>query len=93
MTQINLTFPATGGFSLSTVGLQGPDGTGGASVNVFTQPTPASVWTVNHDLGYYPVIRLKTLGTAEIEGEINHVSVNQFTVTLNTPQAGQALYL
>lgn len=69
------------------------NGGGSANVNVFTQPTPSTLWTVTHGLGRYPIVRLKTLGTAEIEGEINHVTVDQFTVTLNSPMAGQALYV
>ena len=65
----------------------------GASAGIFTQATPLSVWDVSHNLGRYPIIRLKTLGTTEIEGEINHLSMNQFTVTFNAPQAGQAIYI
>ena len=68
-------------------------GSGGSNVNTFTQSTPVSVWNINHNLGRYPIVRLKTLGTTEIEGEINHLSVNQFTVTFNAPQAGQAIYI
>ena len=58
----------------------------------FTQPTPTTTWSVSHNLGRYPIIQLKTLGTAEIHGEISHVSVNQFLVLFNNPQAGQAIY-
>lgn len=65
----------------------------GAVAAIFTQATPLLVWSVSHNLGRYPIIRLKNLGTGEIEGEINHLSVNQFTVTFNTPQAGQAIYI
>ncbi len=90
---VALSFPQVSGLVLSAVGVQGPAGLGSAVVTTFTQPTPSSFWTVNHALGYFPIVRLKTLGTAEIEGEINHVSENQFTVTLNSPMAGQALYI
>lgn len=71
----------------------GAPGPPGGTSFVFTQSTPLTVWTVNHNLGRFPLIRLKTLGTAEIEGQIAHVSANQFTVTFNTAQAGQALYI
>ena len=71
----------------------GPAGPPGAAATTFTQTTPATVWTVSHNLGHYPIVRLKTLGTQEIEGEITHLSVNQFTVTFNTAQAGQAIYI
>jgi len=71
----------------------GAPGPPGGTSFVFTQATPQLVWSVSHNLGRYPIIRLKTLGTAEIEGQITHLSVNQFTVTFNTAQAGQAIYI
>ena len=65
---------------------------GGAS-STFTQATPEAIWSVSHNLGRYPIVRLKTLGSTEIEGQVDHLSLNQFTVTFNTPQAGQAVYI
>ncbi len=65
---------------------------GTTAPTTFTQPTPATTWSVSHNLGRYPIVRLKTLGTAEIYGEVSHISVNQFLVLFNNPQAGQALY-
>lgn len=64
----------------------------GSAAGAFTQPTPLLVWNVVHNLGRFPVVMLKTLGTTVVEGEINHVSLNEFTVTFNTPLAGQAIY-
>lgn len=70
-------------------------GTLGPSVvtNTFTQLSPLAVWTVNHNLNRKPVVTLKTLGTTVIEGQIDHISDDQFTVSFNTPQAGQALFI
>lgn len=70
----------------------GPRGPSGTDPIVFTQATPALSWSVSHNLGRVPSVVLKTLGSAEIEGQIDHISANQFIVSFNTPQAGQAIY-
>lgn len=56
-----------------------------------TQSTPAATWTVNHDLGYRPNVQLTTLGGREILGEIQHISINQVIVYLDSPLAGLAI--
>ena len=77
-----------------TINTGAPADSGGTVVtNTFTQLTPLTVWTVTHNLGRKPGITLKTLGTTVIEGQIDHISDDQFTVTFNTPQAGQALFI
>lgn len=73
----------------ATIAIGGPS----LVTNTFTQPTPSALWTVTHNLGRKPMITLKTLGTTIIEGQIDYVSDDEFTVTFNTPQAGQALYV
>jgi hypothetical protein len=54
------------------------------------QTTPSATWIVNHNLGYYPVIRV-FIGLAEVQPEsIVHNSINQATITFSTPQVGVA---
>lgn len=69
-------------------GPPGPPG-GTAGVN-FIQPTPASVWTINHNLGYRPGVELLDTGGNEFVAQVLHTSVNQVVVTLADPIAGSA---
>lgn len=76
------------------VGPPGPPGTGGGgggSAYAFTQSSPSATWTINHNLGYHPpLIELTTLGYLQIEGQVQHVSVNQTVVNFNSAIAGYA---
>jgi hypothetical protein len=49
---------------------------------------PLSCWTVNHNLGRYPMIVVLSLGGSEIDAEITHTSRNQLTAQFASPQAG-----
>jgi hypothetical protein len=71
--------------------LQGPAGPpGSGSAYVHTQATASAVWTVNHNLGYYPSVAVVSPGGLEIIAETEHVSVNQLRVKLATALTGQA---
>jgi hypothetical protein len=69
--------------------ITGPAG-GPTIVYVHTQSTPATTWTINHNLGYRPSVELLNSGMQEIDAEIAHPSVNQVVVTLNPATAGLA---
>ena len=74
---------------LSVVGPQGPPG---AAFSTYThvQSTPATIWTINHNLGYRPSVELLDSGSQEIEGDVIHPSLNQTIVTLTPATAGVA---
>jgi hypothetical protein len=56
----------------------------------YMQTSLASVWTVNHNLGYYPVVRV-FIGNEEVQpASIVHDSVNQTTITFNSAYVGIA---
>ena len=57
---------------------------------VFSQPTPAQEWVINHNLGFRPSVELLSVGGAEIEGDVLHVSENQTLVSFVMPVAGSA---
>ncbi|NBR24579.1 MAG: hypothetical protein EBU08_12575 [Micrococcales bacterium] len=73
-----------------TVQTPGPQGPAGAAAYVFTQSTPATTWTINHNLGLRPSVELLDTGSQEIEGEVSHPSLNQTVVTLSLATAGMA---
>ena len=82
-----VTVPVTSVVTATTEGPQGPAGSGGY---VFTQTTPSTTWTINHNLGFRPSVELLDTGSQEIDGEVAHPSVNQTVVTLNPATAGLA---
>ena len=82
-----VTVPVTSTVTALTAGPQGPSG--GAAYE-FIQASPATTWTINHNLGYRPSVELLDAGSQEIDGEVAHPSVNQTVVTLNPASAGLA---
>jgi len=71
-------------------GPAGPGGTGGIAAYVHQQSTPATVWTINHNLGFRPSVELYNSGMQEIDADIAHPSINQTVVTFNPATAGLA---
>jgi hypothetical protein len=75
---------------------QGPQGPPGADTDAalagFThdQSSPASTWTINHNLGRKPIITLLTTGFVEFEGQLTHMSDNQTIANFATAIAGTA---
>lgn len=56
----------------------------------FTQNTPSDTWTINHNLGYKPIVYLYTPGGVAMEGQVTSSGLNQTIVTFTSPQAGSA---
>lgn len=54
------------------------------------QTTPATTWTINHNLGRYPSIELLSVGLVKFEADISHTSLNQAIVNLAIATAGIA---
>ena len=84
-----VTVPVTSVVTAVTAGPQGPKGDSGAAFE-YQQVAPATVWTINHNLGFRPSVELLDAGSQEIDGEVAHPSVNQTVVTLNPASAGLA---
>jgi hypothetical protein len=74
------------------MGPQGPPGPPGASGGAYVhqQLTPATMWIINHNLGFYPDVTVLSTGLAEVDAEVVHISVNQVRVYFVTPFAGIA---
>lgn len=57
----------------------------------FTQASPATTWTITHNLNTRPVaVQLFDTNNKKIEGEVVETSVNVVTVNFNVAQAGSA---
>ena len=54
-----------------------------------TQSSPASTWTVNHNLGRIPAaVSVLSVGGVEVEAGVTHVSNNQLVVEFASSQVG-----
>lgn len=76
-----------------TVGIQGPQGipgTPGTSGDKHYEQTfnTVSSVTVTHNLGKYPAVTVLDSADDEVIGDVQHQSVNQFTVTFTAPFSG-----
>lgn len=67
----------------------GPPGPSGGGYE-HTQATPATVWTVNHNLGRRPNVAILNVGGGQILARVIHVSVNQARVYFDLPTTGLA---
>lgn len=57
----------------------------------FTQTVAVNTWTLDHNKGYYPIIRIFNDNGVELEPlSIVHTSQNQAIVSFTSPQTGQA---
>jgi hypothetical protein len=57
---------------------------------VFTQQTPASIWTIEHNLGRYPTVLVIDSGGSQVIGDYSYPDLNTVVLTFSAPFAGQA---
>lgn len=89
LSDVTLTSPAVGEV-LKYNGTQWVDGQDEGAAYVWTQSTPASTWTIAHNLGYVPSVEIFDSGSQEIEADVSHPSVNVTTILFSLPIAGFA---
>ena len=56
------------------------------------QASPASVWTVNHNLGYNPAVQVFNSGGQAVFADVSHTSLNQTVITASLAFSGFALF-
>lgn len=60
---------------------------------IFEQTTASTTWTINHNLGYLPVVRVVVNGYEVQPASIQHVSNFSCVVTFNSPTSGSARFI
>ena len=83
----NFTLTTVGtGFTINNITL-------GRETNYYRhdQPTAASVWVVNHNIGETPNLLVYSVGGARVDAEIIHISSNQTQILFDNPFAGFAI--
>lgn len=56
----------------------------------FEQSPAAETWIITHGLGKYPSITIVDSAGDEVEGNVNHVSVNQVVLSFSAAFSGRA---
>lgn len=71
---------------------QGPAGPPGAAqaTYVHSQPVAAMVWTVDHNLGFWPDVIVFDASGSEVKGAASNPTLNRTTLTFSAPIAGTA---
>ena len=54
------------------------------------QAVASDTWTVNHNLNKYPSVTIVDSANDEVEGNVNHVSKTQLTITFSAAFSGKA---
>lgn len=71
--------------------VQSHGGGGSAPYLVFTQSVASAVWTITHNFGLSPVVRLMDSSGNTVYATPVDVDLNTVSVTFPTPQAGKAV--
>ncbi len=69
-------------------GPAGPIATGTGDAHFQQAFTPASSVTVTHNLGKHPAVTVIDSAGDEIEGDVQHTSINALIVTFSAPFSG-----
>jgi hypothetical protein len=56
----------------------------------YTQVSPATLWTITHNLGRYPAVTVVDSAGTPVIGKVIYVSANQVTVTFTSAFSGKA---
>jgi hypothetical protein len=57
---------------------------------IFTQPTALSIWSITHNLGKSPSVRIEDLNGNDVIAEIDYINDNTLIIIFAIPVAGTA---
>jgi len=70
-------------------GPQGPPGPAGGTYR-HVQGSASSLWTINHNLGFYPNVSVVDSAGTNIEGEVTYVDGDNITILFTASFGGEA---
>jgi hypothetical protein len=56
----------------------------------FEQATPSALWTIEHNMGCYPAVKVVDSAKTEVTTDVSHPDVNTVLITVAAPFAGTA---
>ena len=99
--ELTLNVPASPGITMSmpvidvtlaVAGVQGPVGPAGPAAGKMTYVAAIAqtVWTITHNLGFYPQVTTFDTTDEQIMGDVRHINGTTVTVTFGVPVSGVA---
>lgn len=70
--------------------VEAASGTGADVAYTYQQDIAATVWTIGHGLGKYPSVSIMDFNGNEVLASVQHVDVNNVTLTFSVAFAGRA---
>ena len=71
--------------------LVGPAGSGASGNYTHNQAVPSTVWTVNHNLGFFPAgVMVYDSTDRQFIGDVEHINTNTLTITFAAGFSGVA---
>ena len=70
-------------------GPEGPAGPGGGDKNYLENFTNQASVTVTHNLGKYPAVTVHDSTGDEVEGQVEHLTINQLVITFSSSFTGR----
>jgi hypothetical protein len=65
----------------------------GPTITEFVQTTPSTTWTIDHNLGHNPIVRVYVNNIMILPQSIVHTSVDSAVITFTTPQSGLVRFI
>jgi hypothetical protein len=65
-------------------------GGGGGGAFHWQQSTASALWTVTHNLGFFPDVQAFDTDDRQVEGDVSHISDDQLTIAFTAAIAGDA---
>lgn len=59
---------------------------------VHTQSTPATTWTITHNLNRFPSVTIVDTTDSEVVGDVHYKNANEITLTFSRAIAGKAFF-
>ncbi|QXN72646.1 hypothetical protein RCZAHN_37 [Rhodobacter phage RcZahn] len=72
--------------------VKGDKGDAGAAISTFTfqQSIPAMIWTIDHNLGFWPDVTVFDTAGNEVEAQVTNPTMQRTTINFSSPVAGTA---
>lgn len=70
-------------------GEPGPPGPAGGTYH-YIQSSPSAVWTINHNLGFYPNVTIVDSAGSVVEGDVTYPNTNTMVLTFTGGFSGDA---
>lgn len=76
--------------TVSGEGPQGPSGPGASDHLTWNQNVASALWVIPHGLGKFPSVTVFDSANTQVEGDVQHISNNELTITFGAAFSGTA---